>query len=66
MSRNSRTGRCSVWAACLERDEHGQIINKEMIKPNGHIFYSTRMLDIRDGVAKWDGYEGTSNRVSDE
>lgn len=35
----------------------------DIIKPDAHIFYGTRMLDIDDGLDKWEGYAGTSKRL---
>ncbi|KAF7785197.1 hypothetical protein Agabi119p4_1362 [Agaricus bisporus var. burnettii] len=35
----------------------------DKIKPTAHIFYKTRMLDVPDGLPKWDGYENQSNRL---
>lgn len=62
-SYNSRTDRRSIWSAQLERDEQGKIKYWDDLKPTGHIFYGTRMLDIHDDLAKWEGYNDTSNRL---
>ena len=35
----------------------------EVVKPTAHIFYGTRMVDVRDGLGKWEGYEGISERI---
>ncbi|KAI0371968.1 hypothetical protein BV20DRAFT_964633 [Pilatotrama ljubarskyi] len=63
MSANSKTGSCSVWGAHLARDEAGKIINWDAVKPTAHIFYDTRMLDVDDGLGKWEGYENRSTRL---
>ena len=63
MSVNAKTGSCSVWGPHLARDEAGKIIDWERIKPTAHIFYGTRLLDVDDGLAKWEGYENGSARL---
>ncbi|KAI1798186.1 Mss4-like protein [Ganoderma leucocontextum] len=63
MSANAKTGSCSVWGAHLARDGAGRIIDWEKVKPTAHIFYGTRMLDVSDGLGKWEGYENDSVRV---
>ena len=65
-SSNSQRQSYSVWGVQLERDEEGKIKYWDVIKPTAHIFYETRILDIKDGLGKWDGYEGTSNRIDHE
>jgi len=64
MSKNSKTGNCSVWGAQMERGDEGKIKGWDVIKPTAHIFYETRMLDINDDLGKWDGYEGRSTRIA--
>lgn len=51
----------SVWAAHLDRKYEADV--KELIKPTAHIFYETRMLDVEDGIGKWEGYEGSSVKL---
>lgn len=63
---NSKTQRWSIWAAVLERDEEGRLKNSEILKPTAHMFYGTRMLNINDGLSKWEGYENSSKRIIDE
>ncbi|KAE9385033.1 hypothetical protein BT96DRAFT_960815 [Gymnopus androsaceus JB14] len=53
----------SIWAGQLERDEHGRTKNWDIVKPTAHMFYDTRMLDVNDGLPKWEGYEGQSKRL---
>ena len=60
---NANTGRTSVWAAQLERDAEGKIIRYEEFRPKAHIFYGTRMLDVPDGLPKWEGYAEKSARL---
>lgn len=62
-SHNTRTNRRSVWSAQLERDEQGKIKHWDDLKPTAHIFYGTRMLDIQDELAKWEGYNDESRRL---
>lgn len=64
MSANSKAGKCSVWGAHLARDEAGKIIHWEKVRPSAHIFYDTRMLDVNDGLGKWEGYEGNSKQLA--
>lgn len=52
-----------MWAATLDRDADGKIIGWDIMKPSAHIFYDTRMLDIKDDLSKWTGYEGQSDRL---
>ena len=63
MSANAKTGRCSVWGAHLARDAAGAIVDWEAVRPTAHIFYGTRMLNVADGLGKWEGYEGGSARL---
>jgi len=64
-SYNSRRNRWSVWGAQLERDPEGGIKSWDLVKPTAHIFYGTRLLDIKDGLGKWDGYEGISDQIAE-
>jgi len=61
-SYNIKNDRWSVWAPHLERDEEGKIKQIDVVKPTGHIFYETRLLDINDSLGKWVGYEYLSDR----
>ncbi|KAI0653915.1 Mss4-like protein [Cubamyces menziesii] len=63
MSANSKADKCSVWGAHLARDEAGKILHWDIVKPTAHIFYGTRLLDVDDGLGKWEGYEGASARL---
>jgi hypothetical protein len=62
-SHNSKANKWSVWGTQLERDEEGKIIGWDGVKPTAHMFYGTRILDINDGLLKWDGYEGQSTGI---
>lgn len=64
-SANSKTGNRSVWGAQLARDGEGKIIGWDIVKPTDHIFYDTRMLNVKDGLGKWEGYEGSSERLDE-
>ncbi|ESK96248.1 hypothetical protein Moror_7238 [Moniliophthora roreri MCA 2997] len=46
----------SILGAQLERIP-------EDFKPTAHIFYGTRLLDVNDGLDKWEGYQGKSRRL---
>ena len=63
-SYNSKTNRWSVWACVLERDEQGHIKNWDIIKPSYHIFYGTKVIEVNDGLGKWEGYENKSKRIA--
>lgn len=63
MSANAKTSSCSVWGAHLARDADGRIVDWARVRPTAHIFYGTRMLDVVDGLGKWEGYEGGSARL---
>ncbi|KAI0360662.1 hypothetical protein OH77DRAFT_1418649 [Trametes cingulata] len=63
MSVNSKTDSRSVWGAHLARDDAGKIKHWDAVKPTAHIFYDTRMVDVNDGLGKWEGYEGRSTRL---
>lgn len=52
-----------MWGAQLERDDEGKVKRWDEVKPTAHIFYATRMLDIDDGLGKWEGYEGKSKEL---
>lgn len=39
---------------------------REAFKVQAHMFYSRRVVEVRDGVAKWDGLDGKSRRMDDE
>jgi hypothetical protein len=61
--------RWSVWPVLFSRNiETKRLLIQDdadvwaWIKPTGHIFYGTRVLDIDDGLGKWEGYEGQSTK----
>lgn len=61
---NSNSKVWSLKSAHLKRDPTTHLIKDfDKIKPTAHIFYKTRMLDVPDGLPKWDGYENQSNRL---
>jgi hypothetical protein len=61
---NGRRDKRSIWGGQLDREtEGGRIKNWDIVKPSAHIFYETRMLDVNDGLSKWAGYEGDSERL---
>ncbi|KAH9176899.1 Mss4-like protein [Lactarius sanguifluus] len=62
-SHNSKTDRISVWGSHLARDDSGHILRWAELRPTVHIFYGTRLLDIGDGLGKWEGYEGISEKI---
>ncbi|KIM88780.1 hypothetical protein PILCRDRAFT_813756 [Piloderma croceum F 1598] len=63
-SYNKNTDRWSVWGCQLERNEDGTIKDWDIAKPTVHMFYGTRVLDISDGLGKWEGYENQSAKLS--
>ncbi|CED83737.1 Mss4-like [Phaffia rhodozyma] len=54
---SSKTDEYSIWPSTLNRDRSGKPIGLDLMKPTGHIFYDTRVIDIDDGLPKWDEYE---------
>lgn len=38
---------------------------KDNFKPTCHMFYSQRVVDIKDGLPKWDGMQGKSELIED-
>ncbi|KAJ7651557.1 hypothetical protein DFH06DRAFT_313281 [Mycena polygramma] len=56
-------GNWALRGTQLERGEDEKIINWEDIKPTGHIFYGTRVVDVADNLPKWEGYQNSSNRL---
>ncbi|KAJ8503599.1 hypothetical protein ONZ45_g10716 [Pleurotus djamor] len=62
-SENMKLRRWSIWGATLDRDDDGRIIGWAQLKPKAHIFYGTRLLDVEDGLDKWEGYENESRRL---
>jgi hypothetical protein len=62
-SYNAKTDRWSVWGCQLERDENGKIKGWDIAKPTAHMFYGTRVLDVGDGLSKWEGYENKSAKL---
>jgi hypothetical protein len=65
-SANARTSKTSVWGAQLARgtDVDARITRYALVAPTAHMFYGTRMLDVPDGVPKWAGYPGSSERMA--
>ncbi|KAJ7492255.1 Mss4-like protein [Mycena latifolia] len=59
----SATKNWAIRGMQLERDEAGKIINWDGVKPTGHIFYGTRVVDVADDLPKWEGHAGNSNRL---
>lgn len=39
---------------------------RDAFKPEAHMFYSRRVVDIKDGVPKWDGINGESRRMDED
>ncbi|KAJ7269341.1 Mss4-like protein [Mycena haematopus] len=62
-SYNTKTKSWSVWGAQLDRDESGATNDLDSVKPTAHIFYETRLVDVKDELSKWDGYENKSTRM---
>ena len=62
-SYNVKTKNWSVWGVQFERDESGATKDLESVKPTAHIFYDTRLVDVKDELSKWDGYENKSTQL---
>ena len=65
-SYNEEKEKWSVWGALFPRDGDNKIRSDlwELIKPDAHIFYGTRMVDVNDGLEKWEGYKDISQRLN--
>ncbi|KAK7043014.1 hypothetical protein VNI00_008752 [Paramarasmius palmivorus] len=48
--------RWCIWGAQLEHVA-------EELKPKVHVFYDTRLLDVNDGLDKWEGIPGRSKKL---
>jgi hypothetical protein len=57
----------NIWtlkSVHFNRDSTTDLIQGfDKIKPTAHIFYDTRVLDIPEGLPKWDEHENKSNRL---
>lgn len=69
---NEAKNKWSVWTSTLDRapntesgGELGTITGWEWARPTDHIFYGTRMLDVPDGLPKWEGYAGQSAQIDE-
>ena len=38
----------------------------DTFKPDNHIFYGSRVLDMKDGVPKWEGKNGDSKEIPED
>lgn len=65
-SENPSQSKWSLRGAHFRRNAKGLIENWHFIKPTGHMFYDTRMLDVNDGLPKWEGFAGSSRRLDSE
>ncbi|KXN84251.1 hypothetical protein AN958_12824 [Leucoagaricus sp. SymC.cos] len=65
-SENSSRQRWSLKGALFCRNTQGLIENWHLVKPTGHMFYDTRMLDVNDGLPKWESYAGASRRIDSD
>ncbi|KAJ5466600.1 hypothetical protein N7539_009556 [Penicillium diatomitis] len=50
----------------LEGSSDEQREQRNIFKPTCHIFYEQRMIDIPDGIDKWSGMDGHSERLDDQ
>ncbi|KAF7347513.1 hypothetical protein MVEN_01507500 [Mycena venus] len=50
----------ALRATQMERDENGKIKDWDNLKPTGHIFYGTRVVDVADDLPKWEGFPGSA------
>ncbi|KAJ7755022.1 Mss4-like protein [Mycena maculata] len=62
-SYNTKTEHWSVWGTQFEREEGGITKDLDGIKPTAHIFYGTRLVDVKDKLSKWEGYEDNSAKI---
>ncbi|KAJ7610906.1 Mss4-like protein [Roridomyces roridus] len=62
-SYNANTEEWSVWGSQLERDSDGKTKDMDVVRPTAHTYYGTRLVDVNDGLGKWEGYEGKSAQL---
>jgi len=65
---NSVKEKWSLWPTNFERHPETNLIllkDAEWLKPASHMFYNTRVVDIRDELPKWEGFAEESKRISD-
>lgn len=59
--------RWSLWPVHFQlRDSESNRMKIEEVpwlKPTAHIFYSTHIINVVDGLPKYEGYEGQSTRI---
>ncbi|KAF7302683.1 GFA domain-containing protein [Mycena chlorophos] len=54
----------TIRGSHLARDpESGRILDWDTVKPTGHIFYGTRLVDVADDLPKWEGFSNRSERL---
>jgi hypothetical protein len=62
-SYNTKRNTWSLWGPNFARGDEGKVKSWAVLKPDAHIFYGTRMLDVEDGLEKWEGYKDVSKRL---
>ncbi|KAG6851404.1 hypothetical protein H0H93_005802 [Arthromyces matolae] len=62
-SKNSLTEQSTIFGVHLQRDEKGALVDWDDLKPTSHIYYATHVLEIKDGLSKWAGYENQSEQL---
>ena len=61
---HTKSSRFNVFVGGMERDQDGNVKNLDAVKATSHIFYDTRLMDVNDGLPKWEGVPGQSTLLS--
>ena len=51
---NTKIDVLGVFGGGMERDEDGNVKHWDQVKATDHIFYDTRLMDVHDGLPKWE------------
>lgn len=61
---NTKIDVLGVFGGGMERDGDGNVKDWDKVKATDHIFYDTRLMDVHDGLPKWEGYPEQSKLLS--
>lgn len=61
---HTKSNKFNVFVGGMERDQDGNVKRLDEVKATAHIFYDTRLMDVNDGLPKWNGVLGQSTLLS--
>ncbi|TFK99530.1 Mss4-like protein [Pterulicium gracile] len=61
---HTKSNKFNVFVGGMERDQDGNVKKLDEVKATAHIFYDTRLMDVNDGLPKWNGVLGQSTLLS--